>query len=228
MERWRTRHAITAIPGLGPRPAVPDGTAAWDDLDARVRALTGRRRPLTLPQPDAPASVMIAAALSHLDAPPPAAPLPDHPALRDPFGVAPLTYGALDARTARRALATALAGERLPEPWIEEITAPGADDEDERRHTYTKLLTAISDYRRRHHRAGSDILGPRPQGLDGDEWDHLTDAFDLYTRARVQHRLEQMMARTVAERAALLPPTSPPRQPPSPPTNSPGHRSPTR
>ncbi|MET9016036.1 hypothetical protein ABZX74_34815 [Streptomyces olivaceoviridis] len=89
VELWRTRHAITAVPGLGPRPTDPGDAAAFDDLDARVRALTGRRRPVLLPPPDAPASVMIAAALGHLDAPPPGGPLPDHPALRDPFGVAP-------------------------------------------------------------------------------------------------------------------------------------------
>ncbi|MGV9901932.1 hypothetical protein ACWDU8_05425 [Streptomyces sp. NPDC003388] len=62
-------------------------------------------------------------------------------------------------------------------------------------------------------------LGPRPAGLDGDEWDHLTDVIDRYTHARVQHRLEQMRARTTAERAALLPPTSPLRQQPPPDTN---------
>ncbi|MFI1839406.1 hypothetical protein, partial [Streptomyces olivaceoviridis] len=89
VELRRIRHAITAVPGLGPRPADPGDAAAFDDLDARVRALTGRRRPVLLPPPDAPASVMIAAALGHLDAPPPGGPLPDHPALRDPFGVAP-------------------------------------------------------------------------------------------------------------------------------------------
>ncbi|MFE5407094.1 MobF family relaxase [Streptomyces sp. NPDC056580] len=227
VELWRTRHAITGVPGLGTRPADPDDAAAWDDLDARVRALTGRRRPLHLPPPDAPASVMIAAALDHLDAPPPGGPLPDHPALRDPLGIAPLSYGALDARPARRALAAVLAGEPLPEAWMEEITAPGKDDEDEQQ-SYTRLLTAISDYRRRHHRAGPDVLGPRPAGLDGEDWDHLTDAIDLYTHARVQHRLEQMRARTTAERAALLPPTSPLRQEPPPPTSGPGHRPPTR
>lgn len=227
VELWRTRHAITAVPGLGPRPADPQPAAAWDDLDARIRALTGRRRPVHLPPPDAPASVIIEAALSHLDTPPPTGPLPEHPALRDPLGVAPLSYGALDARIARRALAAVLAGESLPESWMEEITAPGEDDEDEQR-TYTKLLTAISDYRRRHHRAGPDVLGPRPQGLDSEEWDHLTDAIDLYTHARVQRRLEQMRARTVAERAALLPPTSPLRQPLPPDTNRPGHRPPAR
>ncbi|MFI6278048.1 MobF family relaxase [Streptomyces sp. NPDC050988] len=227
VELWRTRHAITGVPGLGPRPADPSNAAAWDDLDARVRALTGRRRPVHLPPPDAPASVMIEAALSHLDAPPPNGPLPDHPALRDPLGVAPLSYGALDARLARHALAAVLAGEPLPETWMEEITAPGEDDEDEQR-TYTKLLTAIGDYRRRHHRAGPDVLGPRPQGLDGEEWDHLTDAIDLYTHARVERRLEQMRARTAVERAALLPPTSPLRQQPPPDTHRPGHRPPTR
>ncbi|MFB6984596.1 MobF family relaxase [Streptomyces sp. NPDC056297] len=227
VELWRTRHAITGAPGLGLRPADPTDAAAWDDLDARVRALTGRRRPVHLPPPDAPASVVIEAALSHLDTPPPTGPLPDHPALRDPFGVAPLSYGALDARLARRALAAVLAGEPLPESWMEEITAPGEDDEDEQR-TYTKLLTGIGDYRRRHHRAGPDILGPRPAGLDGEEWDYLTDAIDLYTHARVERRLEQMRARTAVERAALLPPTSPLRQQPPPDTHRPGHRPPTR
>ncbi|MER7000703.1 MobF family relaxase [Streptomyces sp. NPDC000410] len=226
VELWRTRHAITGAPGLGPRPADDNDAAAWDDLDARVRALTGRRRPLHLPPSDAPASVIIEAALSHLDTPPPTGPLPDHPALPGPLGIAPLSYSALDARLARRALAAALAGEPLPEPWMEQITAPGEDDEDEQR-TYTKLLTAISDYRRRHHRAGPDILGPRPAGLDSEEWDHLTDAIDLYTHARVEHRLEQIRDRTAAERAALLPPTSPLRQQPPPQEHRPGHRPPT-
>ncbi|MFC8784944.1 hypothetical protein [Streptomyces nigra] len=208
VELWRTRHAITGAPGLGPRPADPNDAAGWDGLDARIRALTARRRPVHLPPPDAPASVMIEAALSHLDAPPPGGPLPDHPALRDPLGIAPQSYGALDARLARRALAAVLAGERLPEDWMDEITAPGEDDEDEQR-AFTRLLTAIGDYRRRHHRAGPDVLGPRPAGLDGEEWDHLTDAIDLYTHARVQRRLEQIRARTTAERAALLPASSP-------------------
>ncbi len=225
VELWGTRHAITGVPGLGSRPDDPSDAAAWDDLDARVRALTGRRRPLHLPPSDAPASVMIAAALDHLDAPPPGGFLPVHPALRDPLGIALLSHGALDARLARRALAAVLAGEALPEAWMEEITAPGDGDgdEDEQR-TYTRLLIAISDYRRRHRRAGPDVLGPRPAGLDGEDWDHLTDAIDLYTHARVQHRLEQMRARTTAERAALLPPTSPQRQQPPPGTNRPGHR----
>ncbi|WP_331755571.1 hypothetical protein [Streptomyces sp. NBC_01643] len=130
------------------------------------------------------------------------------------------------ARLARDALAAVLAGDHVPEPWMEEITAPGEDDEDEQR-TYTKLLMAISDYRRRH-RAGPDVLGPRPQGLDSDERDHLTDAIDLYTRARVERRLEQMRARTAAARAAVLPPASPLHQPPAPGTHRPNHRPPNR
>jgi hypothetical protein len=168
---------------------------------------------------------MIEAAPRHLDTPPPGGPLPDHPALRDPLGIAPLSYGALDARIARRALAAVLADEPLPETWMEEITTPGEDDEAEQR-TYTKLLTAIGDYRRRHHRAGHDILGPRPAGLDGEDWDHLTDAIDLYTHARVERRVEDMRARTTAQRAVLLPPNSPLRQQPPPDTNRPGHRPP--
>ncbi|WP_258311460.1 hypothetical protein [Streptomyces sp. NWU49] len=109
---------------------------------------------------------------------------------------------------------------------MEEITAPGEDDEDEQR-AYTKLLTAIGDYRR-HHRAGPDPLGPRPHGLDGEEWGHLTDAIDLYTHARVQHRLEDLRARTAAERTALLPPTSPLHPPPPDGPHRPGHRPSTR
>ncbi|MEU9553694.1 hypothetical protein AB0D88_32300 [Streptomyces werraensis] len=107
---------------------------------------------------------------------------------------------------------------------MEEITAPGDDEDEDEQRTYTRLLTAISDYRRRHHRAGPDVLGPRPAGLDGEEWDHLTDAIDLYTHARVQRRLEQIRARTTAQ----LPPTSPLRQQPPPDTNRPGPRSPGR
>ncbi|MGW6753141.1 hypothetical protein [Streptomyces sp. NPDC055006] len=109
---------------------------------------------------------------------------------------------------------------------MEDITAPGDDDE---QRAYTKLLTAIGDYRRRHHRAGPDVLGPRPAGLDGEGWDHLTDAIDLYTHAhaRVEGRLEHMRARADAERAALLPPTSALRQAP-PGTHRPGHRPPRR
>ncbi|MFE7328055.1 MobF family relaxase [Streptomyces sp. NPDC057565] len=227
VELWRTRHAITTVPGLGPRPADPDDAAAWDDLDARIRALTGLRRPVHLPPPGAPASVVLEAALDHLDSPPPTAALPDHPALRDPFGIAPLNAAALNARLARRALTAVLAGASVPESWMEEITAPGDDDKDEQR-TYTKLLTAISHYRRRHHQAGPDILGPRPQGLDSEEWDHLTDAIDLYTHARIERRLEQMRVRTAATRAALLPATSPLRRQPPPDTNHPINRPPTR
>ncbi|MFE4304825.1 MobF family relaxase [Streptomyces sp. NPDC056891] len=228
VELWRTRHAISGVPGLGPRPADLDQQADWDDLDARIRALTGRRRPVGhLPPPGAPAHQVLAAALDHLDAPPPAGPLPAHPALRDPFGVAPLTYGALDAKLARTALAAALASESAPEGWMEEITPPGEDDEDEQR-TFTKLISALSDYRRRHHRAGPDILGPRPEGLAGEEWDHLTDAIDLYTHARVARRLEQIRERTAAARAQLLPPTSPLHQQPRPDNHRPGPQRPTR
>ncbi|MDX2733626.1 MobF family relaxase, partial [Streptomyces sp. PA03-2a] len=80
VELWRTRHAITTAPGPGLRPAGPDAAAAWDDLDARVRVLTGIRRPVHLAPPDAPAAVVLEAALDHLDTPPGTAALPDHPA----------------------------------------------------------------------------------------------------------------------------------------------------
>ncbi|MEU2113890.1 hypothetical protein [Streptomyces sp. NPDC019507] len=54
-----------------------------------------------------------------------------------------MSHAAFDARTARRALAVVLADVPLPQAWMEEITAPG-DDEGEQR-TYTELLIAIGD-----------------------------------------------------------------------------------
>ncbi|GAA2447771.1 hypothetical protein GCM10010405_33980 [Streptomyces macrosporus] len=229
LELWRTRHARTGVPGLGPRPTDADQAAAWDDLAARIRALRGRRRPTPHPPPpDAPATVVLHAALAHLDTPPSSGPLPDHPALRDPYAVAPLHPAARAARTARAALAATLAGEDLPETWMEEITPP-EDDETEHR-TYLRLLTAVGDYRRRHHHAGPDPLGPRPSGTAGEEWDHLVDALDLYTRARIERRLERLRERTTAARAATAPPAplSNPALHPDPHQLAPAPRSPTR
>ncbi|AEY86882.1 hypothetical protein SHJG_1607 [Streptomyces hygroscopicus subsp. jinggangensis 5008] len=100
---------------------------------------------------------------------------------------------------------------------MEEITAPGDDTENEQ-HTYTKLLIATGGYRRRHHRAGPDILDPRPAGLNSENWDLLTDAIDQYTHARVRRRLEQTRTRTAAEPATLCPhPTPAPIRAPPPP-----------
>jgi len=207
VELWRTRHARTGVPGIGPRPADPNPAAAWDDLAGRIRALRGRRRPTPHPPPpEAPATVVLHAAPAHLEAPPPSGALPDHPALRAPLGVAPLHPAARAARTARAALAAHLTGDPLPEPWMEEITPPEVDNEDEHR-TYLRLLTAVGDYRRRHHHADPDPLGPRPPGTDGEEWDHLVDALDLYTRARIERRLERLRERTTAARTATAPPT---------------------
>ncbi|MER6409447.1 hypothetical protein ABT269_39745 [Streptomyces viridosporus] len=90
VELWRTRHAITAVPGPGPRPADPGDAAAWGDLAARICALTGRRRPAPhLPPPDAPASTVIEAALGHLDTPPLTAPLPAPPPCATPAASPP-------------------------------------------------------------------------------------------------------------------------------------------
>ncbi|MEW2258244.1 hypothetical protein [Streptomyces sp. NPDC047869] len=90
---------------------------------------------------------------------------------------------------------------RSPGRWTGSPDGPGRQRDEDEQQAYTNLLTAIGDYRRRHHRAGPDIFGPRTQGLDGDEWDHLTDAIDLYTHARVRYCLEQLSQRTTAERA---------------------------
>ncbi|MFF3256999.1 MobF family relaxase [Actinacidiphila glaucinigra] len=224
VELWRTRHAITTTPGLGPRPDEPDLADAFDAMTARIRALNEGRHLMHTPPPGTSASDILAAVLTHLDSPPLGGTnaLPAHPAIRDPHGIAPLNHAATDARLARRALAAALSGEAAPEAWIDNLTAPEEDNEDEQ-HAYTRLVTALADYRRRHHRAGTDILGPRPSGIDGQEWDHLTDAIDLYTRARIEARLEQLRQRTEAARADL--PPAPKVPPPAPRRgNRHGHR----
>ncbi|MFJ5220524.1 hypothetical protein ACIP98_38315 [Streptomyces sp. NPDC088354] len=207
VELWQTRHAITTAPGLGPRPDDPGLADAWDAMTARIRALIGGGHLMHTPlPPGAPASDILAAVLTHLDSPPfgGAHALPAHPAVRDPHGIAPLNHATTDARVGRRGLAAALAGQSAPEAWIDAITAPEEDNEDECR-AYTRLVTALADYRRRHHRAGADILGPRPDSIDGQGWDHLSDAIDLYTRARIEARLEQLRQRTEAARADLTP-----------------------
>lgn len=123
---------------------------------------------------------------------------------------------------ARRALTAALTGGPAPEPWIENITAPDRDHAGEQ-HAYTRLITAIADYRRRRDHAGPDVLGPRPTGDDGREWDHLTDALDRYTQSRIQARLDALRQRGTAARAGLpsphqpAPTTRPQRQPARPP-----------
>ncbi|MGP4004649.1 MobF family relaxase, partial [Streptomyces sp. 8N706] len=226
VELWRTRHALTGVPGIGPRPQETDQQPAWDNLAARIRALTAQRRPAPDPGPGATSAVLLATALAHLDTPPTTL-LPVHPAVRDPGGIAPLTSAAKDARLARTALAAVLAGQPPPEPWMDQLTAPG-EDEDTEQHTYQRLITAITDYRRRHHRAGTDRLGPRPPGTDAEEWDHLTDAIDLYQRARIEHRLEDLRARTTAARAAALPTTAPNGQRPAPDPHHTSHRPPAR
>ncbi|WP_277347755.1 MobF family relaxase [Streptomyces barkulensis] len=226
VELWRTRRAITAVPGIGPRPDDPDGAAAWEDLAARIRVLRGRSRPARhTPPPDATAAGILAAADAHLNDLPLSGALPDHPAPRDPYGIAPTSHAAHNARLARSALTAVLTGKAMPEPWIEEITAPAKDDETEHR-TYTQLITAINDYRRRHQLTTPDILGPRPAGLAGEEWDHLTDAIDLYTRARIERRLEQIRIRTALTRTEPPPSTTPPRKHFQPDPRQPGHQLP--
>ncbi|MET8680960.1 MobF family relaxase [Streptomyces sp. NPDC004647] len=207
VELWRTRHAITGVPGLGPRPDDTHHHGAWEDMALRIRTLAGHRRPTPTPHPDASSKTVLHTALALLDTPPTTL-LPVHPAVRDPYGVAPLTHAAKDARLAATALAATLAGEPLPEAWMDSLTAPDEDDDAEQ-HTYQRLLTTMCDYRRRHHRAGSDPLGPRPPGMDGDAWDHITDAIALYQRARITRRLEDLRARTAAARTAALPTPSP-------------------
>ncbi|MFI8182427.1 hypothetical protein ACIF70_18180 [Actinacidiphila glaucinigra] len=277
-ELWRTRHAITTVPGLGPRPDDPAEGAAWDAMTARIRALAPARLPARTQPPGVSTPALLPAPRTRSVRPPAApvpTPLPKVPArpsrvptpapkvaapvvpppppvppVSPPAGPAPtqpphLTQpppapGGGDGLTApyppraahaaqavqaavlaRRALTAALTGGLAPEPWIESITAPGRDHAGEQ-HAYTRLITAIADYRRRRDHAGPDVLGPRPTGDDGREWDHLTDALDRYTQSRIQARLDALRQRGTAARAGLAPPhqpaptTRPQRQPARP------------
>ncbi|WSM88192.1 relaxase domain-containing protein [Actinacidiphila glaucinigra] len=259
-ELWRIRHAITTVPGLGPRPDDPAEGVAWDAMTARIRALASARLPART-QPPGVSTLALLPALRTRSVRPPAAPVPaplpkvparpsrvPTPAPKDaapvvppsppvppvspPAGPAPaqpphLTQpppapGGGDGLTApyppraahaaqafqasqavkaavlaRRALTAALTGDPAPEPWIENITAPGRDHAGEQ-HAYTRLITAIADYRRRRDHAGPNVLGPRPTGDDGREWDHLTDALDRYTQSRIQARLDALRRRSAA------------------------------
>ncbi|WP_326580813.1 relaxase domain-containing protein [Actinacidiphila glaucinigra] len=118
------------------------------------------------------------------------------------------------AALGRRALTAALTGGPAPEAWIAGITLPGQDSAADE-HTYTRLVIAIADYRRRHDDAGLDILGRRPTDDSAREWEELTNALNRYTHTRVQARLNALRRR----KAGSLPlqPAPAPRPPGPPP-----------
>ncbi|WP_326581563.1 relaxase domain-containing protein [Actinacidiphila glaucinigra] len=275
-ELWRTRHAITTVPGLGPRPDDPVDAAAWDAMTARIRALTtgpcatarnqvpGEPAPAILPahtaRPSRPPAAPVPTPLppppippAKLPAPPPnvAAPVvpppppvpplslppspaptqpPHHtpppapPASGDSDGVtASHAAHTVHAALARRAMTAALTGGPAPEAWMESIPAPDPDNLGEM-YEYTRLIAAITDYRRRRNHTGPDVLGPCPPNDSAREWERLTDSLNRYTHNRVQARLNALRGRTAARTAG-----SPPLQPapaPWPPGPPPGSQRP--
>ncbi|MFF3256417.1 MobF family relaxase [Actinacidiphila glaucinigra] len=75
-ELWRTRHAITTVPGLGPRPDDPVDAVAWNAMTARIRALTtGPCAAVRTQAPGEPAPALLPAPPARLSRPP-AAPVP--------------------------------------------------------------------------------------------------------------------------------------------------------
>ncbi|MFJ6687111.1 relaxase domain-containing protein [Streptomyces werraensis] len=225
VELWRTRHAITSLPGLGPRPADPTDAAAWDDLDARVRALTRRRRPPHhLPPPDAPAAVLIEAALSHLDTPPP--PCPTTPPCATLLAPHPCpTVRCTHARPGAPWPPSSPANPCPNRGWKPSL--PPA--------TTTRARTSSAptpDSSPPSATTGAATTAPAltcstrgPKDSTPRNGTHLTDAIDLYAHARVEHRLEQIRTRTAAARAAVLAPATPPLgEQPRPDTHRPGQR----
>ncbi|MEV6212887.1 hypothetical protein [Kitasatospora sp. NPDC051914] len=100
------------------------------------------------------------------------------------------------------ALTATLAGQQVPEAWLENIPAPDEDDTGQQ-HLYRRLVAAVAHWRLRHHVSGDDPLGPPPDGPAHDEWQHLAQALDLYQRARIEDRLQLLRLRRDADRERL-------------------------
>jgi hypothetical protein len=83
------------------------------------------------------------------------------------------------------------------------IPAPDPDDTSQQT-LYTDLLTAIGQWRQRHHLTGDEPLGDTPPDeSERTQWQHLTDALELYQTSRVQDRLAKIRARRLEDRARL-------------------------
>ncbi|MFD5921715.1 MobF family relaxase [Kitasatospora sp. NPDC058201] len=243
-DAWRILRQIPAhTDGLGPKPDAAQHAAAWDALDARIRALHHRVRTAHQPHP-APTAHLTRQALnqlarvrqlrttahpSHPDpgtaAPPPAAasaPDPAAPATdRRPATPLPLPQA---EHLGQDALAAALAGRKAPAQWVEQIPAPDENDTGQQ-HLYRRLVTDIAHWRLRHGVTGTDPLGPPPDRGPGQEWTHLSQALDLYRTARITDRLHLLRVRREEDRerlqtaaqqaaqAAARTPASPPSRP---------------
>ncbi|MFJ1936696.1 MobF family relaxase [Kitasatospora sp. NPDC088160] len=217
-DAWRTLHQVPAHEaGLGPRPEAAEHAAAWNALDARIRALHHATRtahqPHPAPQPDtltrqtleqlAQLRLLRTARTPDPVAPPRPAP-PAGPATPVPAGrttPAPALLPQAE-RMSQEALGAALAGQKAPEEWVEQIPAPDEDDTAQQ-HLYRRLVAAVADWRLRQGVSGTDPLGPPPETDRATEWQHLSKALDLYRTSRINDRLQLLRVRREADRERL-------------------------
>ncbi|RSN98497.1 conjugal transfer protein TraA [Streptomyces sp. WAC 05379] len=196
VEAWREQRRIPGgTEGIGERPTDARAAAAWDNLASRIRALSRRSHATHqahLRGEDA--HTFVAAAHRRLDAAATGHSQADQPVHVGPLGVAPLAWETLDAHEAAAALSELMATGQAPEAWMDHIPAPDPDDEDQQQ-LWTRLTHQVIGWRRRRHRAGTDPLGPRPNGPAGTEWDHLDGALDHYRHARITQRLAALEQR---------------------------------
>jgi hypothetical protein len=112
-------------------------------------------------------------------------------------------YLAQAEAVAAQALQQVLAGQAPPADWMGHVPAPDGDDEDQQA-LFTNLVAALADWRQRHYVPGDDPLGPEPAlEQDRPEWQHLTQALELYQQSRIQDRLALIRARRSSDRARL-------------------------
>ncbi|MGY0466784.1 MobF family relaxase (plasmid) [Kitasatospora sp. cg17-2] len=238
-DAWRTLHRVPAhLPGLGPKPEAEQHAAAWAALEERIRALYRATRTAHRHHPHPPPELLDRQALEQLARlrvlRAPSTPNPGtHPASgaapaaadRRPAVPAPLPRA---ERLAQDALAATLTGRRAPEEWVERIPAPDEEDTAQQ-HLYRRLVAAVADWRLRQGITGTDPLGPPPDSDRATEWQHLSNALDLYRTARITDRLQLLRVRREADRARLeaaakqaaqagadTPPGPPPRRAPGP------------
>ncbi|MGW9596931.1 MobF family relaxase [Streptomyces chartreusis] len=216
VEAWREQRRIPGgIEGIGERPSAARAAAAWDELAARIRALSRRTHATHqahLRGKDA--YTFVAAAHRRLDAAAAGRTEPEQPVPIGPQAVVPLASETLDAHEAAAALSVLMATGQAPEAWMDHIPAPGRDDEDQQQ-LWTRLTHQVIGWRRRRHRAGTDPLGPRPHGPAAAEWDHLDRALDHYRHARITQRLAALEQRR-RDRAVSPPGPAAPHPGPSP------------
>jgi hypothetical protein len=220
---WRAVHRTpAAFDHLGARPRTPDQAAAFDALTAHLADVAHRTRDhhLAIARAQDPFALRqdAAALLADLGYPRPAL-TPRDPGLTGLNAPRPqlsdtarhrrpdVDWRRLEAEAvARTALAAVTAGTADPVPpetWMDYVPAPDPDDSDQQ-DLYTALVTALAHWRARRQVTGEEPLGPEPEDLGAaTEWQHLTQALELYQQSRIQDRLALIRARRSGDRARL-------------------------